>query len=359
MAKSKKQTLGNDRMASKRRPSVASESFEQNYLKKVARLRHPEDSDDEEQDPRLSSSNSTSAASTSNEGDDYETLSRISITRADQFPSNMLKYWQQRRSLFTLFDGSSASGLLPLLDRESWYSVTPEPIAARIAQRCRSRCVLDPFCGVGGNAIQFALTCERVIAIDIDPIKIRLARHNARVYGVEEYITFLQGDCRDFARDWLAEQHSSGSSTSRSTSSESRWQGCEREQFDVVFMSPPWGGVDYRTQNQVKSASASSSDSDSDCSSSRPEPVATYYPLSALQPMHGKELYDLFRQLSPNICMFLPRTVDLRELAGLVVEQRNPAEPDALLVDVEEQWLNGHCKALSCFFGELVAWQEL
>lgn len=33
-----------------------------------------------------------------------------------------------------------------------------------------------------------------VIAIDIDPDKIELARHNARVYGVEDRIEFIVGD---------------------------------------------------------------------------------------------------------------------------------------------------------------------
>ena len=47
---------------------------------------------------------------------------------------------------------------------------------------------------MGGNAIQFAFTCERVIAIDIDPYKIQLARQNAAVYGVEDRIEFIVGD---------------------------------------------------------------------------------------------------------------------------------------------------------------------
>jgi tRNA G37 N-methylase Trm5 len=47
---------------------------------------------------------------------------------------------------------------------------------------------------VGGNAIQFAFTCERVIAIDIDPYKIELARKNAAVYGVQDRIEFIVGD---------------------------------------------------------------------------------------------------------------------------------------------------------------------
>ena len=65
------------------------------------------------------------------------------------------------------------------MDRESWFSVTPEKIAKHLAERCRCELLVDGFCGVGGNAIQFAFTCERVIAIDIDPVKITMARHNA------------------------------------------------------------------------------------------------------------------------------------------------------------------------------------
>lgn len=44
---------------------------------------------------------------------------------------------------------------------ESWYSVTPEKIAEHIAERCRCELIIDAFCGCGGNAIQFAFTCER------------------------------------------------------------------------------------------------------------------------------------------------------------------------------------------------------
>ena len=44
---------------------------------------------------------------------------------------------------------------------EGWFSVTPEKIAEHIADRCRSDLIIDAFCGVGGNVIQFAFTCER------------------------------------------------------------------------------------------------------------------------------------------------------------------------------------------------------
>lgn len=33
-----------------------------------------------------------------------------------------------------------------------------------------------------------------MIAIDIDPIKIEYARHNAAIYGVDDRIDFIKGD---------------------------------------------------------------------------------------------------------------------------------------------------------------------
>lgn len=39
--------------------------------------------------------------------------------------------------------------------------MTPELIADQIAERCRCGTILDAFCGVGGNTIAFAKTCER------------------------------------------------------------------------------------------------------------------------------------------------------------------------------------------------------
>lgn len=61
----------------------------------------------------------------------------------------------QRERYFSLYNQGC------LLDEEGWYSVTPEAIANVIAEKCRCNIVLDAFCGVGGNAIAFAQTCER------------------------------------------------------------------------------------------------------------------------------------------------------------------------------------------------------
>lgn len=63
--------------------------------------------------------------------------------------------FSQRHRLFSRYSEGC------LLDEEGWFSVTPERIANQIAERCRCDTIIDAFCGVGGNAIAFAKTCER------------------------------------------------------------------------------------------------------------------------------------------------------------------------------------------------------
>lgn len=80
------------------------------------------------------------------------------------------KYWGQRYRYFSRFDEGIG------MDKEGWYSVTPEAIALHIAERVCCDIVVDPFAGCGGNAVQFALVSHVVFAIDIDPVKLEHAR---------------------------------------------------------------------------------------------------------------------------------------------------------------------------------------
>lgn len=77
-----------------------------------------------------------------------------SVRNRSSLTSHLSDFFQRER-YFSLY----SSGCL--LDEEGWYSVTPELIANQIAERCRCGTILDAFCGVGGNAIAFAQTCER------------------------------------------------------------------------------------------------------------------------------------------------------------------------------------------------------
>ncbi|XP_067330005.1 trimethylguanosine synthase isoform X2 [Channa argus] len=204
----------------------------------------------------------------------------------------LAKYWAQRYRLFSRFD----EGIR--LDREGWFSVTPERIAEHIALRVKSsfldsQLVIDAFCGVGGNAIQFALTGKRVLAIDIDPGRLELAWHNATVYNVADRIDFLQGDFLQLA---------------------------PRLRGDVVFLSPPWGGPDYLT--------------------------AEVFDIRTMMEPDGFEIFRLAKLISDNIVYFLPRNADMDQIASL-------AGPGGK-VEVEQNFLNNKLKTVTAYFGSLI-----
>lgn len=200
----------------------------------------------------------------------------------------LYKYWCKRFSLFSLFD------LGIKLDRESWFSVTPEKVAIYTAMRCQSDVIVDAFCGAGGNTIQFAKTCQRVIAIDIDEKKIEMAKHNASIYGVADRIEFIVGDYFALASTLKA---------------------------DVVFLSPPWGGPQYLKED-------------------------VYDIEKLLLPRPASQLMACTRQITPNIAIYVPRntnTFDLAKLAG-------PGQS----VEIEQGFLDRKLIAITAFYGNLL-----
>ncbi|KZV45168.1 hypothetical protein F511_11768 [Dorcoceras hygrometricum] len=199
------------------------------------------------------------------------------------------KYWCQRYILFSRFDDGIK------MDEEGWFSVTPEPLAKHHARRCGSGSIIDFFTGVGGNAIQFAQRSKHVIAIDIDPNKIDYAVHNASIYGVEDKIDFVRGDSFSLAPKLKA---------------------------DTVFMSPPWGGPDY---TRVKKFDIN----------------------TMLKPKNGKSLFNVGKRIAPKIVMFLPRNVDINQLAELSLAATPP-----WYLEVEKNFLNDRLKAVTAYFCE-------
>jgi trimethylguanosine synthase len=182
------------------------------------------------------------------------------------------KYWAQRKRLFSRFDAGIK------LDREGWFSVTPEAIANHIARRMASACtcstfdrsdssgglvLLDAFAGVGGNAIAFANRPEvsLVICVDTSIERLRLAANNCRVYNIPtEKVVFIHGDaCRVLAAykngarvDAAHKNNETNCAASANTAvcnedCDYGFGGYERlpSRLDAIFLSPPWGGVDY------------------------------------------------------------------------------------------------------------------
>lgn len=83
--------------------------------------------------------------------------------------------------------------------------------------------LVDAFAGAGGNTIAFAQTgkWKRIYAIEKDPAVLQCAKHNARIYGVENKITWFEGDCFQILKNQLR----------------------DLAPYSVVFASPPWGGM--------------------------------------------------------------------------------------------------------------------
>lgn len=200
----------------------------------------------------------------------------------------LYKYWCKRFSLFSLFD------LGIKLDRESWFSVTPEKVAIYTAQRCACDVIIDAFCGAGGNTIQFAKTCQRVIAIDIDEKKIEMAKHNAGIYGVADRIEFIVGDYFKLASSLKA---------------------------DVVFLSPPWGGPQYLKED-------------------------VYDIEKSLLPLPATDIMAYTRQITSNIAIYLPRNTNTFQLAKLA----GPGNS----VEVEQGFLDRKLIAITAFYGNLL-----
>ncbi|KAJ4958834.1 hypothetical protein NE237_025945 [Protea cynaroides] len=218
---------------------------------------------------------------------------RVKATPEEPFKEESIsplvrKYWLQRYSLFSRYD----EGIQ--MDEEGWFSVTPEKIAISHAQRSGGGTVIDCFTGVGGNAIQFARACCHVVAIDIDPIKVQLAFNNAKIYGVEDYIDFVIGDFFELATSLKG---------------------------DMVFLSPPWGGPTYRTMKN--------------------------FTLDLLKPRDGYSIFQVAQKITPNIIMFLPRSVDLQQ-----VEELSWLSSPPLNIEIEENYVKCNLKGLTAYFGD-------
>jgi trimethylguanosine synthase len=195
-----------------------------------------------------------------------------------------------------------------------------------------------------------------VIALDTSPTRLSLARHNAQIYGVADRIDFILADYISFATAYASSPHPS-------------------RKIDVVFLSPPWGGISYLSGTKIFPPS----DSDQNPYASKTDPSESEepdptYPLASIRPVHGAELYRLARKITRNIAYYLPRNMRLEDLSNLLIEsdsgenvgreenkgvqKKLEEEEEVEMVEVEEEWMGSKLKALTCYFGGLAAGQE-
>ena len=153
--------------------------------------------------------------------------------------------------------------------------------------------LIDCFAGVGGNVIAFAQSerWKRVYAIEKDPRILACAKHNAGIYGVQDKISWYEGDCFEILRNELA----------------------EISNHSIFFASPPWGGkptlprsVRYGALLTVAGPGYKSD---------------TVFNLAKMQPYTLTDLLAFFRQLTKDVALYLPRSSDVRQLADESLEE--------------------------------------
>jgi hypothetical protein len=260
---------------------------------------------------------------------------------------------------------------------DAWFGVTPEPVAIKIAQHTSAHylsvpslrlptldsatslppsspshsphesILIDAFAGAGGNTIAFALqsSFNRIIAIERSLSVLACAKHNAHVvYGVaEDRIEWVLGDC------FIEVPRIQRAIKDREREGET--VGRERAKV-VVFASPPWGGVGYQGDGGVfdlwrmKPYGLGSLCSgmwvgreDSDGEGKRREEES--------RDENGK------KGVMGGVVLYLPRTSDLRQIAGLITTNEKGEGWERVMVvhycmkgasKVSEQWLHGELK---------------
>merc|ERR1711963_1137199 len=106
-------------------------------------------------------------------------------------------------------------------------------------------------------------------------MRLHHAHHNASVYGVQKHIKFVHDDFAHFAAEYVGPA------------------------VDAVFLSPPWGGPGHLD--------------------------ADYFSLKDVDCPDIVRLFEAAAMLSPRIVLYLPRHVDLHEIAILASMHGFPA----------------------------------
>jgi trimethylguanosine synthase len=250
-----------------------------------------------------------------------------------------------------------------------WYSVTPEVIAHHVADKlirmvvdCRRKqgddvdackrkedddeiVILDAFCGCGGNAIAFAKKNNvKVIAVDNDLGRLKMAANNARVYGIDDKdIVFVHADVVDVLISYKQGSKCLGKSDAANVQMVSGYRigGLEllSDAIDAIFLSPPWGGMGYENNDTFDPISSITIES-------RREDGQTSV-------MNGGELFYMSAKAvldaknNGTIAYFLPRNVDGIKVGQIAVASGMDHE----CFELEQNVVNGKVKTVTAYFG--------
>lgn len=135
----------------------------------------------------------------------------------------------------------------------------------------------------------------------------------------------------------------------------------------------PSGNKEKQRQDPGLDYLGESLPSESPNTSQRAQPKETFgipnemppYPLSALAPIPGDQLFHLTSRISPNIAFYLPKNTDTNELAALapdIVDEQGKVVGKEW-VEVEEEYVGrekgwNSLKAITAYYGGIIAAEE-
>jgi len=215
---------------------------------------------------------------------------------------------------------------------------------------------MDAFCGCGGNAIAFARRPEneiaKVICIDIDRSRLRMAANNASLYEIPpSRIIFIEADAVDvLGRCYKKGKLVSSDCSLSKPTMEEVYRGFTighitllPSALDGIFLSPPWGGMSYlQTNNEGYSLASCLKVS----SPTRRELQAD----SKEVDVDGEELLKLAAEAAPgkNVVYFLPRNLN-----GISFGRSALAAGYRGTIEIEQNYLNGKFKTITAYLSQV------
>ena len=106
-----------------------------------------------------------------------------------------------------------------MVDRSGLVSAKPERASHELASRIRGNRILDVFTGLGMSAIACARAGKQVVCIDTNTDRLEFAKHNARIYIIQNNHTFIASDLRHIMRE------------------------AKQREFDAVILDPPYNPI--------------------------------------------------------------------------------------------------------------------
>lgn len=178
------------------------------------------------------------------------------------------------------------------------YQLVSEYVAKRLSSMHQDEDILEVCCGIGATTIFLAKVFANVIAVDLNSQRIDLAKENLQSLGIDN-VNLINCDIFDLDLKSLRENY----------------------QINVLYTDVEWTISGRYGQDHAKHITNTS-------------------------PATDKLFHFLSKNITKNICMRLPKTIDYSELRQLSE------------CEIEKVYKNDKLSFINCYFGDLVEHEE-